>query len=158
MSIFKKERRSMAEEVTAQERLAEAKKRIIDSQVGVYEDGKLLEADKRLFEKEKELYQANLELNSVEEKAKESSRLKSQEDIELDARIEYKEKLLAGMADGKDLEIKLLKETNSSIIKVKDEVIEMLKAQVEILTAKLTEIKISDAHIHVQAAITDSKK
>jgi hypothetical protein len=43
-----------------------------------------------------------------------------------------------------------MKEKYDAILKMKDEMVELLKTQVEILTAKLTEIKISDAHIHVE--------
>jgi lipopolysaccharide export system protein LptC len=44
-----------------------------------------------------------------------------------------------------------LKESNEAILNTKNDVIELLKVQVEVLTAKLTELKITDAHIHVDA-------
>ena len=72
----------------------------------------------------------------------------------LDATILLKKELFEELADQKNVEIKLLKESNSTIVANYKEMIELLKVQVEVLTAKLTELKITDAHIHVDAKMS----
>lgn len=124
----------------------------------LYKRERQLSIDVSMLDAEKKVYDINSKIEHATEKLAEIPKIKLQEEIELDARIEYKKKLLAEIVDNKDTEIRLLREANILVMKTKDEMIELLKAQVEILTAKLTEIKISDAHIHVQAAISDSQK
>jgi hypothetical protein len=75
---------------------------------------------------------------------------KETELAKLDERILTRRELFAQLKDSKDIELSLLKESNTTILKAKDEVIELLKTQVEILTAKLTELKISDIHVHAE--------
>ena len=74
---------------------------------------------------------------------------KNTEIAKLDTAVTFKKLLFDELKDQKDVEIKLLKESNSTIVTNYKEMIELLKTQVEVLTAKLTELKITDAHLHV---------
>lgn len=71
----------------------------------------------------------------------------------LDVAIDAKKELMDALKDQKDTEIRLLKESNEAILNTKNDVIELLKVQVEVLIAKLTELKITDviAHIDVKS-------
>lgn len=76
----------------------------------------------------------------------------------LDEKINGKKDLLEIMESRDKKTIEMMKTLHTEAIKDKNSVIELLKAQVEILTAKLTEIKISDVHMHVDAKVSEAKK
>lgn len=106
-------------------------------------DYEIMESRKKFFETKDSL---NKELWELKQQSKEleikNSVSKERETLSL----EYVNQTLKI----KNTEIELLKSNHVEAIKDKNEIIELLKTQVEVLTAKLTEIKISDAHIHVE--------
>lgn len=83
---------------------------------------------------------------------------KNTELARLDAQITGKKNLFEALKDQKNTEIELLKESNKNIVENYKEMVELLKTQTEVLTAKLTELKITDAHIHVSAEVKDKKE
>jgi len=136
----------------------------IDQNLRFYEEKQKLDTDRHIFDLKKEATNSVNEaffedkkeaLKKKEEILEEISNLKT-EATELEAKNRLTidtNNLLKDKYDlkisSKEKEIELLKENRSSALKDKNDVIELLKTQVEVLTAKLTEIKISDAHIHV---------
>lgn len=79
-----------------------------------------------------------------------------------DAELEFKKKLLDTVKDTNqeifDAKMKSAKDAYEVVLKTKDEVIEILKQQVEILTAKLTEIKIDSVHLNANIKAQTDKK
>lgn len=65
----------------------------------------------------------------------------------LDAEIKGRELALSAIKDIKQAEIEMLKDSHKAAIADKDKFIELLTTQVEVLTAKLTEIKIDSVQL-----------
>lgn len=146
-----------------EENLIRNKKNIYDKEISLYKQEQRLNNQEELLSDKERVINGkiacakDLAANEHEYHSEESKRRSAL--AKLDAEIEFKKELRDALRDDKDKEISLLKESNASIIKSKDDIIDLLKSQVEILTAKLTEIKITDAHLNVDVTgLLNAKK
>jgi len=132
-----------------------------EKELELFERGERLRIKESLFEErenmlatiKKTLKDMNIQIAENEHEYHEGMEQKNTELAKLTVAIDAKRSLLNELKDQKDEEISLLKSSNFAIISNYKEMIELLKTQVEVLTAKLTELKITDAHIHVDAKL-----
>lgn len=141
-----------------------------------------LDQHKRIGNREEELERRNKELtiresllSLVEEKAKaigdqanwkadlreeyNSNKLDLVRDLtSLEADVKNKKELLALSEASNAKELEVRKATYELMIAEKDKTIDLLRDQLKILTAKLTEINISDVHLHTKATVQTSKE
>lgn len=113
------------------------------------------EQDKKVFEKEKEV---NKQLAEGEHDFHYTKEKKNVELAKLDAMIEHKTELFDATKDLKQEEIVILKDVHKQLVEGKDNMIELLTDQVKILTAKLTEIKITDVSLNVSGVQREKKE
>ena len=126
---------------------------ILDKDINNYKREKLLEVENEMVtEKNKVieiLKQGQKDLANSEHEYHSHKEEKGIFLAKLQADIEFKRQLLDSMVDTGEIKLKATIESKDAIIAAKDGVIKLLTDQVEILTAKLTEIKITDAHINI---------
>lgn len=160
MKLFKDKEKKLQEQKEAFFIESENKnKRNINDRMLNYEKEERLKVDEEVLEyKNKVVEESKLCADSFREQecnwhSKESE--KNTELAKLDAAIDHKRTLLEELKDIRETEIKVLKDMHTTAIKDKDGIIELLKAQVEILTSKFCECNTTD--INVSTKCTSDK-
>lgn len=133
------------------EKYREDQKALIDAELEIYSRNEQLKIDEENFARRNsilDLQQQCLEQTSeAEHKFHFSQEEKGIKLASLDAEIKARELAMSAIKDVKQVEIELLKEVHKKAIEDKDGIIDLLKTQVEVLTAKLTEIKIDSVQL-----------
>ena len=139
----------------------------IDNEMHLYKREKQLEIENEMVTEKNRilefLKQGQKEMTNYEHEYHSYKEEKGVTLARLNADIECKKQTLASMDNIGEIKLKAAIDSKDAIIAGKDGVIKLLTDQVEILTAKLTEIKITDAHINIDcdsllAKAMESKK
>jgi len=133
----------------------------VNERTRLYRKDQLLKVDEEVLEYKEELVKtaekcANDTAN-LEHKFHSAQSEKNTELAKLDVAIDHKRVLLEELKDVRETEIKVLKDLHSVAINDKNRIIELLTTQIEILTAKLTEIKVTDLHLNADVKVNSKE-
>lgn len=124
---------------------------LVEDRISIYRREREMEVEHELLVKKTEGLK---QLGEYEHEFHYSKEVKKTEIAKLQVELENLNNLIEIKAEQLGKELDYEKRANEKILAEKNKTIELLTSQVEILTAKLTEIKISDVHLHTEATLT----
>lgn len=129
----------------------ENQKLLIDAEMEIYARQEILRIDEENLARKNSIIDLEIESAKQIGESEHNFHLNQEEKnikiASLDAEIKARELAMSAIKDVKQAEIELLKEMHKTAIKDKDSIIELLQTQVEVLTAKLTEIKVDSVQL-----------